>query len=253
MSIKIHNKTISGYELPVMVINLKNRSIISVPTQIGCPIGCTFCISSKGVFKRNLTYNEMKELVNFGFEYITNNKALVSFTGEGEPFLNLKNVNRVIYELDANQKVDSFRICTSGIRPDLFPFVCKLTKSVNLQFSLHSPFDNKRKEIIPSTRSIKEIIASLKLTSNHFNEVAINYVLMKDFNDSEEDLNKLIEIIDSSWLIKLNPLLDEEKYKKSDKKKFFEDTLQSFGKNVVSFNKIGSTIKNQLYEDLTYS
>lgn len=114
----------------------------------------------------------------------------------------MKNINKTIYDLDSNKKVESFRICTSGIRPDLFPFVCKLTKPINLQFSLHSPFDNKIKEIIPNTRSIKEIITSLKLTSEHFNEVAINYVLMKDFNDSEDDLNKLIEIIDNSWLIK---------------------------------------------------
>lgn len=253
MSVKIHNKQIKGYELPVMVINLKNRSIISVPTQIGCPIGCTFCISSKGVFKRNLTSKEMIELINFGFEHVTNKKALVSFTGEGEPFLNLKNVNSVIFALDSDKRVDCFRVCTSGIRPDLFPFVCKISKPINIQLSLHSPFDEKRKELIPNTRGIKEIIASLKLTTNHFNEVAINYVLMKDFNDREEDLDELIRVVDSRWLIKLNPLMDEDVYKKSDKKKLFENTLSLKGKNVVSFNKIGSTIKNELYEELAYN
>lgn len=253
MSVKIHNKQIKGYKLPVMVINLKNRSIISVPTQIGCPIGCTFCISSKGKFERNLCDNELIELINFGFIHISNKKALVSFTGEGEPFLNLKNINKTIYYFDNNKKVEAFRICTSGIRPDLFPFVCRLSKPLNIQFSLHSPFEDKRKELIPNTRSLKEIIFSLKLATNHFNEVAINYVLMKNFNDSKKDLLELINILDDRWIVKLNPLLDEDIYKKSDNKEMFEVGLMNSHKNFLSFNKIGSTIRNSLYDELTYN
>lgn len=53
----IHIK-LNGYSVPVTVINLSTR-IISIPTQIGCLVGCTFCISSQNKFIRNLTHDEI--------------------------------------------------------------------------------------------------------------------------------------------------------------------------------------------------
>ena len=70
MSVKVLNHTIGEHELPVMLINLKHRSIISLPTQIGCAIGCTFCISADNEFQRSLTADELVELVEFGLQHI---------------------------------------------------------------------------------------------------------------------------------------------------------------------------------------
>ncbi len=53
---------IEEYNLPVMTINLKHSSIVSIPTQIGCAIGCDFCLSSNSKFVRNLKPHEMIQL-----------------------------------------------------------------------------------------------------------------------------------------------------------------------------------------------
>lgn len=102
-TLKIDNK-----EFPVLKIILKNKKIISIPTQIGCPVKCSFCISKDSKFERNLTVDEL-EFLSGKLDHNT----ILSFTGEGEPLLNYKNVNQVI-ERNIDE-VESFRICFSGL------------------------------------------------------------------------------------------------------------------------------------------
>lgn len=253
MTVKILKFKINENELPVMIINLKKRSIISIPTQLGCAIGCTFCISSESSFVRNLKAKEMRLLVEFGLDHITNKTALISFTGEGEPFLNLKQINEAMRMLHMRSDVDSFRLCTSGIKPVLFNDVKRYSVPVNIQLSLHSPFDEVRKKIIPKSKPISQILHELKKSSANFDEIAINYVLMKGVNDSNKDRDALVNLIYPEWIVKFNPLLDEEKYQRSNKSEDFADALTSSGKRAVVYGVVGSKISNGLYGNLTHS
>lgn len=253
MTVKIIDYNIDGESIPVMLINLKHRSIVSIPTQLGCAIGCTFCISSENKFTRSLTSDEMNKLIEFGLKHILSKDALVSFTGEGEPFLNLKNINETMRILDRHPSINAFRLCTSGIRPNLFGSVFKGDTPVYLQLSLHSPFDRIRKTLIPKSKPVESIIKSLREHTECFDEVAVNYVLMKDINDSDADLEALIALIDHRWIVKLNPLLDEEKYKRSDKADIFLSELKAAGRKSIAFNSVGSKISNGLYGQLTHA
>lgn len=249
--VKIEKLKVSGYDLSIMIINLKNESIISIPTQIGCPINCNFCISAESDFIRNLTSQEMIDAATLGVQHSESNNIKLSFTGEGEPFLNVNSINTVITYLTDNCLVSAFRICSSGIKPSLFSKISS-TLPLELQFSLHSPIDSVRKNLIPISKPIKEILSSLSKHSSNFNSISINYVLMRDINDREEDLLELSKIINKSWLIKLNPLLDDEKFNFSNHHDYFKESLINSGHNVVVFNKIGSSIKNKVYDQLTY-
>lgn len=254
MSVKIIHHTIGEHELPVMLINLKKRSIISLPTQIGCAIGCTFCVSSQNEFQRNLRSEELIELVNFGLKNIQHKDALVSFTGEGEPFLNLKNINTAMSELHTNPKISCFRLCTSGIRPNLFESVLTFSKPVNLQVSLHSMDDEVRRTMIPKTKPTKDILSALKQATDHFNEIAINYVLMKGVNDSDRDVDALTDSIDPRWIVKFNPLIDDGgPHKPSSRTEIFLSALYNTGLNAIAFNSVGSKIGNGLYGQLTHA
>lgn len=250
ISVKTH--MIDDYDLPVMIINLKDYSIVSFPTQIGCAIGCTFCISSLNPFTRNLKSHEMTELINFGISHATSDKVLISFTGEGEPFLNLKEINKTIIANEHNNKITTFRLCTSGIRPNLFEAVTTSIKPINLQVSLHSPFDIERKKLIPKTKPVCDIFNALEAHSERFNEIAINYVLIQDFNDSISDLKALSSLVNKKFVIKLNPLLDDSEFVASDQHEFFHNELFKIGHSVKVFKKIGSTIKNKFYSKLQH-
>ncbi len=250
MSVTIKNINIDHYKLPVMVISLKDKSIISIPSQIGCAINCDFCLSKNNKFVRNLNFKELEILA---LEGINSESCMISFTGEGEPILNIDNINKSILLLEDNPRIKDFRICMSGIKADNLSLINSMKKSIDLQFSLHSPFDDIRKTLIQHTKPISFIKENILTNQSKFREIAINYVLMRGINDREEDLNELMSIIDSNWLIKLNPLLDEtDKYKQSNNVNYFYDILTKNGFKVKKFNKIGSTIKNELYDQLTY-
>ncbi len=243
---------IGEYKIPVMTINLKKHCIINLPTQIGCAIGCTFCVSTTQEFIRNLSSLELIDIVDFAMKKIKHTNYLISFTGEGEPFLNLKNINKAINTLEHYNCIDAFRICTSGIKHNLIGDVISNIKPLNLQFSFHSPFDEKRKTIIPKTKLIADIVKSMKENSSNYNEISINYVLIEGFNDSIEDFNKSISILDNNWIIKLNPLLKEGQYFQSGKRELFAAMLRDSGFDALIFNKVGSTIKSEFFDSLTY-
>jgi len=249
--VTISHIPIDKYLIPIMVIKLSTHTIINVPTQIGCPIRCTFCISSKSKFVRNLTTAEISSLID---TVDTSRPFVISFTGEGEPLLNLRAVNAVMNRYDNFENLLSYRICFSGFESVKLKSIRipKRTK-VDLQFSMHSTCDTKRSELVHNTDSLKNIIFNIHKNSSKFNEIAINYVLIKGFNDSVYDRNNLITMLDHSWIIKLNPLITENgSIEESPHKKSFEFGLKAFFENVKSFSKIGSSISNGFYEELTY-
>lgn len=244
---------IDDYDLPIMIINLKDQSIVSIPTQIGCIIDCLFCISKDSQFIRNLTSSEMISLAEASLEEVKNDHVKLSFTGEGEPYLNLKEINKTIdYFSQEKSPFKSFRLCSSGVKPSLFNNITGSIFPIELQFSLHSPFDDKRKEIIPISKDLDVIINSIKLSESKYNQISINYVLMAGVNDHVDDLTQLSSIVDKNWNIKLNPLLDETDFSTSHHHDFFYNYLKERDHNVYLFKKIGSSIKNNIYDTLTY-
>ncbi len=251
--VKVKKISIAEYLLPVMIINLKSKTIISIPTQIGCIIDCSFCISKEKKFIRNLTSNEMIILYKESLKYSNNSNVLLSFTGEGEPFLNIKEINEVIKKTENDRTIEGYRICTSGIIPKQLSKIYYSIKPINLQISLHSPFTEKRKTVIEKSKSVEQILQEVKKNDYLYNEIAFNYVLIDGFNDNIKDLEKLKEIIDKKWVIKLNPLLSEKgKVEENKNKDLFYEDLKSNGFNVKSFNKIGSELSNKFYDQLTY-
>jgi 23S rRNA (adenine2503-C2)-methyltransferase len=251
--VKIKKIKIGDYILPTMVINLSKETIISIPTQIGCIIDCSFCISSTKKFVRNLNSKEMVELFKESKKLAKNKKIMLSFTGEGEPFLNIKEINKVIKELEVNIEITKFRICTSGIKPNQLSKIINSTKPINLQISLHSPFTEKRKKIIEKSKSVEEVISAVHKYQDYYDEIAFNYVLINEFNDQLEDLNQLKKIINKNWLIKLNPLLSEKGAVEEVKNKdLFYNELKKEGYKVKNYSKIGSEISNKFYDQLTY-
>jgi 23S rRNA (adenine2503-C2)-methyltransferase len=248
MPVSIKNIKIDSYTLPVMIIKLKANNIISIPSQIGCAVNCDFCISKNSKFVRNLKSLELEYLA----QSCLDNYSMISFTGEGEPILNIENINSAIKNLDSHKLISDFRICMSGIKADNLNLLEPSSKPIDLQFSLHSPFDETRKSLIQHTKNIDYILENISNNESKFREVSVNYVLMENINDHVRDLEKLIEIIPQNWTIKLNPLLDEnEKYKQSKNHDLFYEKLSKVF-NVKMFSKIGSTIKNNFYEQLTY-
>lgn len=251
--VKIKKINIGEYILPVMIINLSKKTIISIPTQIGCIIDCSFCISKSKKFIRSLKKEEMILLFKESQKFSKNKDVMLSFTGEGEPFLNIKEINKTIQELEKNENIIEFRLCTSGVKPQQLSKVTDSIKPINLQISLHSPFTEKRREIIEKSKSVEEIMKEVRNNESRYSEIAINYVMIESFNNTISDLYKLMDIVKKEWIIKLNPLLSEKgDVEIVENKNIFYDILKENGYKVKNFSKIGSEISNKFYDQLTY-
>ncbi|MCW8954038.1 MAG: radical SAM protein, partial [Sulfurimonas sp.] len=72
---------------------------ICVSTQVGCKVGCTFCLTAKGGFTRDLTAGEIVAQVvalKRDNDHKHNRKINIVYMGMGEPLDNLDNLAKAI-------------------------------------------------------------------------------------------------------------------------------------------------------------
>lgn len=224
-----------------------------ISTQVGCRMGCSFCASTKGGLIRNLTPSEMA-----GQIYLVENKFGISISnivlmGSGEPLDNYENVIRffdIIHdERGKNLSNRSITISSCGIVPKIRE-LSKLNRPINLAISLHSPFDEERKKIMPITNrySIEEVLSASKEYSEATGtRITLEYTLIKDVNDREIDAGGLIRITKGMKvhvnLIPLNPIKEYNRGKTSGKgAKKFQNLLLKGGINATIRRELGSDI-----------
>jgi len=184
-------------------------------------------------FKRNLTVGEILEQLLIINKNIKHKVTNIVFMGMGEPFLNYTNVIKASEILSSpkgfNLSTKRITISTAGILPKIKQYVLEKHK-YKLAISLNASNDTLRKEIMPINKKwdIKKLLAATKeYRFNRHRIIMFEYVLLKDFNDSDKDaleLSKLLKNIRCKInLIPFNEIYGE--YKRPDK-----DRIDSFAK-----------------------
>lgn len=176
---------------------------VCLSTQVGCRMGCVFCESCKNGFIRNLSAGEILS------QYIAmntdagqgRNVANIVLMGMGEPLDNYDNVVaflKLVHESETyNVSYRNISVSTCGIVPRILQLSDE-NLPVTLCISLHSPFDERRREILPAAKawSVAEIIGAAKTyfekTGRRF---IIEYALMDGFNNRREDVQELRELL----------------------------------------------------------
>lgn len=236
----------SGYRTGALDISLAARRIISVPTQLGCRIGCTFCVSGEGPLVRNLTSAEIIHLVKEALRAAPpDGRPLeLSFTGEGEPALNWRQAAAACEALpDISSDFDSVRYCFSGLGADRL--LVKLDGGAfptRLQLSLHAARQHVRDRLVPNSAPLPSILAALKLHQDRFASVELNVVLQDGVNDSDADLAALSRWGSPAWPILLNPLLRDGAEVPGTRAEQFERALRSTDRTVHRYRQIAARI-----------
>lgn len=179
------------------------RYTACISSQVGCSLDCKFCATGLLKLKRNLEAYEISdqfELINqkvkqkYG-KSLTN----VVYMGMGEPLLNYKNVMASIDNLTSAEKFgispQRITVSTAGISKMIEKMAQDEVK-FNLAISLHQALDEKRTEIMPinASNDLNKLAQSLKkFTDSTGRIVTLEYCLIKDINDQEEDLLSLIQ------------------------------------------------------------
>ena len=164
-TVKYIQETSDRFLVEATYINRPEKHIVCFSSQVGCAIGCTFCVSGarkEGAYQRSLTAVELMqqcqnivdaELGSVSRKAPVEKPLLFSCMGEGEPFLNFKACVSAFHELGRRSwpvPVVRIAVSTSGIRPDLIRRLGEIvfTLPVKLQISLHGPNDEIPKAFI---------------------------------------------------------------------------------------------------------
>lgn len=181
------------------------HSTVCVSSQVGCSMGCKFCATGKQGFTRNLSMQEIIGQVNVCNSARKNARTVpldaVVFAGMGEPLLNYQQVKAAILGMHSRLGIHNFELATVGIVPQIYEIIKDFQGteiSIRLNLSLHASSDEQRSLIIPMSEKygIDKIIQAAADYGKAFGtKVRIRYMLFKDFNDTEEDVNRLTNLL----------------------------------------------------------
>jgi len=239
----------------VLMRHKDGRNTVCVSSQVGCPLGCLFCATGKMKFERNLKSHEIVEQVLLFSRYLKKSKKQVTnvvFMGMGEPFLNYENVMesvKTMHEPEVfNMGARRFSISTVGITDGIRKLAAEPLE-VNLAISLHAPTDELRSRLMPvnakySISRILEAVESYAKTTNR--RVMFEYIMIKDFNDSEECAVQLASLMKKPLyfvnLISYNPAVRGIAPSPAAKVRKFKETLQRKGIAVTERFRFGQDI-----------
>lgn len=176
----------------------KTRSTLCVSTQVGCKMGCLFCMTGKQGFQGNLSagdiINQLRSLPER--EQVTN----IVYMGMGEPFDNtaevMKSLNILTADWGLGLSPKKITVSTIGIIPGMKTFL--EDSKCNLAISLHSPFDEERRILMPVEHvyPIKEVIAILEDSDiSRYRKVSFEYILFKGINDTNRHVKELARLL----------------------------------------------------------
>ncbi len=191
-----------GKEVETVLIPGKGRITQCISTQVGCAVGCTFCLTATAGLTRNLTTAEMVAQVMAGRKLTDRNVRNLVLMGMGEPLHNYEQVAEFV-RIATDPKGMAFSprrvtLSTSGLIPGIRRMM-EDDLPCNLALSLNATTDEVRSRIIPLNR--KYPIAELMQAIHEYIEcrgdkrVLIEYVLLGGINDTLADAQRLVELM----------------------------------------------------------
>lgn len=176
----------------------ENRNTLCISSQVGCRYACSFCMTGRQGWQGHLTSGEIvNQVANLPeIDELTN----IVFMGMGEPFDNPDNVMNTLeiltseYGLHMSKK--RITVSTIGIIPAMKRFLEET--GCHLAISIHSPFDEERKKLMPVQKlyPIKEVLDTLRQYDfdNH-RRVSFEYILFEGINDSDKHVKELVKVL----------------------------------------------------------
>jgi 23S rRNA (adenine2503-C2)-methyltransferase len=178
------------------------RLTLCVSSQVGCALGCRFCLTGEKGFRRNLTAGEIVDQICAARRELDPQERLTNlvFMGMGEPLANLKEVVKalaiIISDQGLNFSTRRVTLSTVGLVPEML-HVSRLLP-IKLAISLHAADNETRSLLMPINRRypLEELLAAcrrLELPSRQ--RITFEYLLLRDVNDSPEHAHKLTKLL----------------------------------------------------------
>lgn len=227
-----------------------DRATLCVSSQAGCRMGCRFCATGRQGLQHSLSTTEIiNQVLSIPeSDRLTN----LVFMGMGEPLDNIDNVLRALQIITSDWGMawspTRVTLSTAGVGRELDRFLQE--SKVHLAISLHNPFHEQRREIMPIENAypiheVCDILRRYDFTGQR--RVSFEYIVMEGLNDSPAHIKELCRLLDGIKcrinLIRFHKIPDSPYFSPSDERmRAFRDTLTAKG--------IQTTIRASRGEDI---
>ncbi|MBB3110466.1 23S rRNA (adenine2503-C2)-methyltransferase [Paenibacillus phyllosphaerae] len=245
-----------NHAIETVIMRHNYGNSICVTTQVGCRIGCTFCASTLGGLKRNLTAGEIVAQVVVAQQILDATEERVSsivIMGSGEPFENydatMTFLRNMIHEKGLNIGQRHITVSTSGIVPSMYKFAEENTQ-INLAISIHAPNDVLRSKLMPVNRRFpfEDVMEACRYyIAKTGRRITFEYALIGGVNDQNEHAEELAKVLQGMLChVNLIPVnhVPERKYVRTPREQIFEF------QRILERNNVNATIRREQGHDI---
>ncbi|HTX87014.1 MAG TPA: 23S rRNA (adenine(2503)-C(2))-methyltransferase RlmN [Candidatus Nanoarchaeia archaeon] len=261
----------------VLMRHGEGRNTVCVSSQIGCLLGCEFCLTGACGFIRSLNFYEIVEQVLFFARYLrrgyfrkptpsgqgpstppgegNERVSNIVFMGMGEPLLNYDEVMKAVRFLNDKETFNigarKISISTVGII-DGIKKLANEPLQINLALSLHAPDDELRARIMPVAKNnpLKSLLKAVKSYIEKTNrKVMIEYLMLDKVNDSSAQAQRLADLLKENlgrlFMVNLISYNETQKYHTSPPAVInnFKKILEREGIETVQRFKFGRDVQ----------
>ena len=245
-----NNRFIEAAYIPDSPDSYRERATLCVSSQVGCRMGCRFCMTALQGFQSNLTTGEIINQIRSLPE--RDKLSNIVYMGMGEPFDNYQNVMQSLEILTSDW---GFAMSPRRITVSTIGIVGAMTKFLDnsechLAVSLHTPFDEERRMLMPvqNNHPIEEVLKVIRnYNLGRQRRVSFEYIMFKDLNDTPRHIKQMARILNGIRcrinLIRFHPIPDAP-YQSSDDK-----TIEEF-RNALNKKGIRTTLRVSRGQDI---
>jgi 23S rRNA (adenine2503-C2)-methyltransferase len=179
------------------------RDGVCVSSQVGCAVGCQFCMTGRSGLLRQVTSGEIVAQVVLARRQRPVKKVV--FMGMGEPAHNLDNVLEAINLLGTEGNIGHKNLVFSTVGdPRVFERLPASTVKPALALSLHTTKADLRATLLPRAPRMApaELVALgedyARLTHH---PVQYQWTLLEGINDSEEELDGIVALLKGKYAV----------------------------------------------------
>jgi len=192
-----------GERIESVLLPEKDHYTLCLSTQVGCALGCKFCLTGKQGLRRNLDPSEMIDQIIGVRATLPPESKLTNLVlmGMGEPLENFQNVLRALEIIRSPTGLQfSHRrvtLSTAGVTPRMEELYSR-RHFVKLAISLNASTDEQRSQLMPINRKypLEDLLAACRrIPLANREKITFEYVLIRGVNDSEEDAQRVTQIL----------------------------------------------------------
>lgn len=239
-----------------VLMRYHHGNTVCISCEVGCPMGCAFCASTRGGLVRRLTPSEMLDQVIFTQKDSGLPISNIVLMGIGEPLDNYDTVLRFLHLVNSPEGLNigmrHISLSTCGLA-DRIERLAQEDLQLTLSISLHAPDDAVRSEIMPINRkyNIETLLAACRAYFDRTGRrISFEYAMIRDVNDTPQMARLLVRRLRGLPahvnLIPLNEVAE------SPLKPSLPETVRQF-QNILEENGITATVRRTLGSDINAS